>query len=154
MQKAESRKLKADSRTRADSGEPLLSAFSFGRGQFLTWKSAARCGTFTGVLVCAFALLQSDRHSTDVARCLIEARRLLRCKPLYRKHLRRPIFALRINHCRITAYIQSGPFMGAAYCGGNASRKALWVNDVRHACPQQWLFFGPRKPRKNSEGVL
>jgi len=129
----------------------LLSALS---GQFLIWKSAARCGTFVGVLVCAFALSQSDRHSTDVARCGIDARRFLRPKPLCRKHLQRPIFPLRLSRCRITIYSHKSPSAAAAYFGGNARRKVLLSNDLQHTHPRQWLFFWPRKPRKNSEGVL
>ena len=57
---------------------PLRPAFCFQlstlSGQFLPWKSAARCGIFTGVLLCAFALSQFNRHSTDVARSSIDAR--------------------------------------------------------------------------------
>ena len=49
----------------------LLSALP---GQFLPWKSAPRRGTFGDVLLCAFALSQFNRHSTDVARSSIDAR--------------------------------------------------------------------------------
>ena len=59
-----------------------------------------------------------------------------------------------LNRCTIMAYSQESPSAGAAYFGGNASCKALLNNDLQYAHPQHWLFFGPRKPRKNSEGVL
>ena len=42
--------------------------------QFLTWKSAARFGTFTYVRVCAWDLRQSERHSKDFARRAVDAR--------------------------------------------------------------------------------
>ena len=63
-------------------------------------------------------------------------------------------FVLHLSHCRITLYGQKGPSMGAEYFGGNAGRKALLNNDLQHAYPQHWLFFGPEKPRNNSEGVF
>ena len=97
------------------------------------------------------------------ARCLFWAdltepcrgpRRFLRHKTLYRKYLQRPIFSFCINHCRIMVYIQLCPLTAAAYFGGNAIRKALLNNDLRHTHPHQWLFFGPKKPRRNSEGAL
>jgi len=81
-------------------------------------------------------------------------RRFLRHKTLYRKYLQRPIFSFCINHCRIMVYIQLCPLTAAAYFGGNASCNNILNNDLQHAHPQQWLFFRPKKPRKNSEGVL
>jgi len=63
-------------------------------------------------------------------------------------------FVSHLNDCRITAYGKESPSMGVAYFGGNASCKALLNNDLQRAHPQGWLFFGPKKPRKNSEGVL
>ena len=92
---------------------------------------------------CWARLLQPGRGS----------RRFLRRKPLYGNHLQRPIFSFHLKRCRIKVYSEKSPLTSAVYFGGNASCKDFLNKDLRLAYPQQWLFFKPEKPRKNSEGV-